>query len=159
MNFDMTYARAIEIAEHLIAIGDTEIYLRDDSDFPWDKAVSVKSGSSYRLNGPSSCYIIAEDAGLTFKLNVEFEGRDANGRGVSLFERDRLRDVMMRLPDAARFEFSDMLARSVLPPLEARTSELRDAMNNQIDSEDCVRGLIAFAARTALTTAMEGEKA
>jgi len=142
---DMTYARAIELAEHLIAIDQTTVYLRDDSFFPFDKVTGVESGSSYRLSGPSSCYLIAEDAGLIFKKSVEFEGRDANGRGVSLFERDRLRDVMMRLPDGARAKFARMLENEVLPGMQARTAEIREALNNQLDSEDCVRGLISFA--------------
>lgn len=145
MTFDMTYTKAIRLAEHLIAIGDTEVYLRDDEHFPWGKAVGVKSGSSYRLSGPSSCYIIAEDAGLTFKLSVEFEGRDANGRGVSLFDRDRLRTVMTRLPDLARAEFALMLENEVLPGMAKRSAEIREALNSQLDSEDCVRGLISFA--------------
>lgn len=148
MKFDMTYSEALRVADHLIALGDTTVYLRDGgADFPWDKATGCSAGSSYRLNGPSACYIIAEDAGLTFKLNIEFEGRDANGRGVSLFERDRLRDVMLRLPEKARAEFAEMLEDEVLPGLEKHSRELREAMNSQLDSEDCVRGLIAFAAQ------------
>jgi hypothetical protein len=144
---NMTYAKAIENAAHLIAIGQTEIYLwRDDADgFPWDKVTSVTSGSSYRLNGPSDMRVTAEDAGLSFSLSVDFEQRDANGRGVSLFDRERLRDVSMKLPPAARAQFATMLANEVLAPMAARTAEIRQALNSQLDSEDCVRGLIAFA--------------
>lgn len=142
---EMTYASAVKNADHLIALGMTTIYLRDDNGFPWDKATDVQSGASFRLNGPSSCYIIAEDSGITFKLGVEFEGRDANGRGVSLFERDRLRDVMRRLPPTARRHFAKMLSTEVLPAIAKRSSEIREALNANLDSEDCVRGLIAFA--------------
>jgi hypothetical protein len=146
MMFDMTYSDALDKAEHLIALGQTTVYLRDKGqDFPWDKAVKVESGNSHRLSGPSSMYVIAEDGGLQFKLNVEFEDRDANGRGVSLFERDRLREVAMRLPPAARTSFANMLEREVLSGMAKRTAEIREAMNAQVDSEDCVRGLIAFA--------------
>lgn len=144
--FDVTYADAIAKAEHLIALDQTTVYLRDGGkDFPYDKTIRVESGSSYRLNGPSSAYLIAEDHGLQFKLNVEFEGRDANGRGVSLFERGRLREVMMKLPAVARKSFADMLENEVLAQLASRTDELRAAMRAQADSEDCVRGLIAYA--------------
>lgn len=142
---DLTYKAAVENAAHLIALGDTTVYLYRDAEFPWEKATSVTSGNGYRLNGPSSAYVIAEDAGLTFKLNVEFEGRDANGRGVSLFDRDRLRTVAMKLPAPARKAFADMLEREVLGALTERSEELRASMNAQLDSEDCVRGLIQFA--------------
>lgn len=146
MMTDLTYAEAIEKADHLKALGQTKVYLyRDAEGFPYDKVSRVETGGSFRLSGPSSCYFIAEVAGLTFQLNVEFEGRDANGRGVSLFDRDRLRELMMRLPDAARSSFADMLRNKVLPPMVERTNEVRDALRNQSDSEDCVRGLIAFA--------------
>ena len=147
--FDMTYADAIEKAEHLIALDQTAVYLRGDADFPFDKAIDVVSGSSYRLSGPSSAYIIAQDGGLQFKLNVEFEGRDANGRGVSLFDRDRLRELMMKLPAPARKKFADMLAGEVLSGMMKRTQEIREALRAQADSEDCVRGLIAFAEQPA----------
>lgn len=143
---DYDYTTAIAKAPLLIELGETDIYLyREDPAFPYDKVEAVKAGSTYRLNGPTSVRLIAKDAGLTFSMSVDFEGYDANGRGVSLFDRDQLRDLMMRLPDKARQSFADMLETEVLPPLKLRTAELRDAMRSQADSEDCVRGLIAFA--------------
>jgi hypothetical protein len=144
---NLTYAEAIEKADHLIALGETTIYLyRDKAEgFPYDKVVSVETGSSYRLGGPSSCALIAADGGLTFRLNVDFEESDANGRGVSLFDRDRLRGVMLKLPPKARASFAAMLEGEVLKGLTERTNEIREALRAQADSEDCVRGLIAFA--------------
>jgi len=62
-----------------------------------------------------------------------------------MFDRDRLRDITLKLPPAARKLFADMLEREVLPPLAKRTGEIREALRSQADSEDCVRGLIAFA--------------
>ncbi len=141
---DMTYAEAIEKQEHLIALGQTTIYLRQDP-FPWEKATLVETSGLCRFDGPVGCYVIAEVGPLTFKWVVDFEGRDANGQGVSLFERDRLREVMRKLPKMARRSFADMLRTSVLPDLKKRTAELRDALNKQADSEDCVAGLIRFA--------------
>jgi hypothetical protein len=120
------------------------VHLRD-GDYPWTIASDVEGGSSYRFNGPAGVYIIAKANGLTFKWNVDFEKRDANGKGYSLFDRERLRDVAMKLPPPVRYKFAEFLRDSVMPDLEKRTAELRDAMNKQIDSEDCVRGLIAFA--------------
>lgn len=141
---DMTYKKALSNAKHLIALGHTEVYLRDD-DLPWAIASDIEVGGGYRLNGPTGMYVIAKVEGLTFKWNVEFEKREANGHGYSLFDRERLRDVAMRLPESARRKFAKLLCEKVLPELQKRTAEFRETMNKQIDSEDCVRGLIAFA--------------
>jgi hypothetical protein len=142
----MTYAEAIEKADAIKLIGDTTIYLnRSDDTLPWGKVIKVEDGSSWRLSGPSSAYMIAEDQGLTFKWSVEFEGLDANGRSVSQFDRPRLRDVMLKLPAPARISFADMLEKQVLSAIRTRSAEYRLALNTNVDSEDCVRGLIAFA--------------
>jgi len=140
---DFTYADAIHEAEHLIALGEDVVHLRGD-DVQWDKIESVEVGGGYRFSGPINAYLIAHEAGLTLKWGIDFEGRDANGRGVSLFDRPRLRDVMTRLPLGARQSFANLLADKVLPELAKRTAEIRDALNQQWDSEDCVRGLIAL---------------
>lgn len=146
MLYDLTYSRAIELAEHLKALDQTTVHLRGaDSGFPFDKAVRVEDGGVHRLSGPVSCYVVAEDEGLTFKLSVDFEGRDANGRGVTLFDRARLRELMIKLPKPAQESFAEMLANKVLPGLEKRTEEIRVALMEQADSEDCIRGLIAMA--------------
>lgn len=144
MHGDMTYEFALKNAHHLIALGQTTVYLRDDN-VPWVVASDVEVGGAYRFNGPIGMYVIAKVEGLTFKWNVDFERREANGLGYSLFDRDRLRDVAMRLPIETRRKFADLLRTKVMPDLERRTAELRESMNKQIDSEDCVRGLIAFA--------------
>jgi hypothetical protein len=157
MQFDMTYARALELAEHLIAVGDTVIYIRErDGEFPYDKVSRIEEGNSWRLNGPSSCYLIVEEVGLTFKLNVDFEQSDANGKGVSLFDRDRLRMLMQRLSPIGREQFAAMLEEKALPGLAARSRELREAMGAQLDSEECVKGLIAYA-REPLPTQSESK--
>lgn len=144
---NMTYEFALDNAKHLIALNQTTVYLHDDN-VPWVVASDVEVGGAYRFNGPTGIYVIAKVAGITFKWNVDFERREANGLGYSLFDRDRLRDVASRLPEPARRKFAQLLREQVMPDLEKRTAELRDAMNKQIDSEDCVRGLIAFAEGT-----------
>lgn len=52
---------------------------------------------------------------------------------------------MRRLPPPARRHFAKMLSTEVLPGIAKRSSEIREALNANLDSEDCVRGLIAFA--------------
>jgi hypothetical protein len=142
--WDLTYEQALDKSKHLIALGQTTVYLRDEN-VPWMVASDVEASGSYRFNGPTGCYIIANVQGLTFKWSVDFELRDANGRGVSLFDRDRLREVARKLPAPAREQFGKLLRDEVLPDMQKRTREIREGLNQQVDSEDCVRGLIAFA--------------
>lgn len=143
--YDLNYTDAIAKAKHLLALGQTTVYVRDQNGFPFDRVAQVESGSSYRLGGPSSCYLVVRQAGLEIKLNVDFERADANGRGVSLFDRARLRDLMLKLSPKARADFAKILETECLPGLAKRSAELREAMTAQADSEDCVRGLILVA--------------
>jgi hypothetical protein len=142
--YDATYQDALAKAEHLIALGETTVHIKAEG-APWDKAETVMAGGVWRLNGPTGCYIVARDAGLTFKWSVDFESRGANGQSVSLFDRKRLREVAAMLPPVAREAFAEFLAVSVLPELAKRTNEIREYLNKQAESEDCVRGLIAYA--------------
>lgn len=142
---DTSYVKAIENAEHYLALGQKTIYLEPD-DAPWSLAETIEKGGSYRFNGPTCCYVLAPHAcGLTFKWSIDFEPRTANGYGVSLFDREGMRDAAMKLPPKARAAFADFLAGEVFEELHKRTEEIRTNLNRQIDSEDCVRGLIAFA--------------
>lgn len=144
---DISFSQAIEKADHLKALGWTDVYLGyRQTEFPWGLVTDVQTGHSHRLSGPASVRMTARHpSGLTFSWEVDFEGRDANGRGVHLFDRDRLRDVMRKLPKPARIQFANILASEVFAGMQARTSELRKALSDQEDSEDLVRGLIAFA--------------
>lgn len=145
MPYDLTRAEALEKADALKALNQTDVYLRDASDFPWNRVTDIADGAAYRFSGPCGLYLVAEEKGLRFKLSFDFEGRDANGRGVSLFDRGRLRELVLKLPAAVRPKLAKFMRDKVLPDLEKRTAELRDAMNKQWDSEDCVRGIIALA--------------
>lgn len=145
----MTFKRALELAEPLKQVGSADVYLDDDDpDLPWDLVSGVEAGCAYRLGAPAGVkFTVEHPTGLTFRWEVRFENRDANGHGISLFDRSRLREVMMKLPAAARKRFVAFLDAEVLPALRKSSDELRNAMNAQIDSEECVRGLIEFGSR------------
>lgn len=146
MSFHKPLKEVLKNAEHYIALGQTDIYLdSDDPDLPWSEVTKVEAGAAYRLNGPISFYCIAQKHGLTLKWSVDFESRDANGKGYSLFDRDRLRMTMQKMPAEARKSLARFLEKEVLPGVEKVTREYREYLNKQMDSEDCVRGLIAFA--------------
>ena len=147
MIHDLTYAAALEKADALKALGQTDVYLHDRNadGFPFDKVTRVEAGGTWRLSGPAGCYMMFDENGLTFRLSVDFEDRDANGKSVSMFDRDRLRDVADKLSPLGRAAFAKMLEAEVLPPMVERTEEWRKMIRQQTDSEDCVRGIIAFA--------------
>ena len=95
---NLTYARAIATAEHRIALGQTDVYIDSEWDFPFDKVTSVSSGGTYRLNIPSNIYLHFTEAGLSFRLSYELEERDANGA-----EQHRFGDARRAVPaDGAR---------------------------------------------------------
>lgn len=144
MSRDFSYAEALEHAEHLKALGETTVYLRRDTEFPWDIAEGVQEGSHYRLNGPVSVWVIGRKNGLTFKWSLDFETRSADGSWGADFDRERLREAIMKMPKRARMAFADLLRTKVIPGLEKHTSEIREALRRQWDSEDAARGLAAF---------------
>lgn len=144
---ELTYAEALAKRDHLIALGERRVSLKNDAaDLPWQNISKVEASGSFRFSGPCGARFIVEDRGLTFNWSVDFEHRNANGKGVSLFDRDRLRETMRRMSSGGRYLFGAFLEDAVLPELAKRTAEIRIALNQQADSEDCVRGLIAFAA-------------
>ncbi len=146
MSYHKSVKDVLKNSSAYLAIGQSEIYLDDeDPDLPWSDVSHVEASCGYRLNGPTGFYAVARKDGLTLKWSVDFEKREANGKGYSLFDRDRLRSVMQKLPAGARRRLADLLEQKVLPGVEKVTAEWRDALNNQLDSEDCVRGLISFA--------------
>jgi hypothetical protein len=141
----MTFDEAVAKADHLIALGDTDIYLYE-GEMPWSLAQTCEAGSSYRLSGPSSVsFKAAHPSGLSFRWSVDFEGMDANGTGRHQFDRDRLREVMRKLPAPTRVKFGQFLETEVLPGVKKLAADIRASLNQQQDSEDCVVGLIQFA--------------
>lgn len=153
---DATYAFAVENADHYIAVGQNDIYLYHDAQIPaelWALVTTSEAGSSYRLNGPSSVQFRAEHpSGLSFRWSVDFEDRDANGSGVHQFDREKIRDLILKLKPAAAKSFASFFEAQVLPPLRERTDELRKAMNKQMDSLDCALGIVEYARQLAEPT-------
>ena len=140
----MNYQDAIAKAEHLIALGEQEVWISDEG-APWAKACAVAAGGLYRFDGPIGARIKAEEAGLTLQWDVDFENREANGSGVSMFDAPRLREVMMKLSPQARVQFAALLENEVLPGLRKRAKEQLNYYSRALDSEQCVSALIDFA--------------
>ena len=142
---DISFDQAVANAEHYLALGRDKVWI-NESTAPWAKADDVESGCDYRFSGPTSArFSFTHESGLKLTWTVDYEKREANGKGYSLFDRDRLREMMLKLPRATRRKFGLILKNEVLAGLAQRTEEYRTAMRQQADSEDCVHGLIAYA--------------
>lgn len=102
------YAR---LAKHYKAIGNTEIYLNDGTEFPWGMANSVESGGMHRLSIPVSFTFRADDpqSGLSFRWFFDLEAKGANGSGKFHIDIERIRQVREMLPDGTRKSFSRIL--------------------------------------------------
>ena len=145
---DPTFQRALKLKEHYIAIGQTEIWLRDDS-LPLDAITAIEPGGQWRLSGPTGVYLIAKIAGLTFRSSFEFESRDASGTETHLFDREKIRDLMWRLKPEMRKRFAVVLRDEVFPAVAKRAKEYREMLNKQNEASDFIRGVILGAGLTA----------
>ncbi|QWY83269.1 hypothetical protein [Rhizobium phage RHph_X2_25] len=130
------FSEIIPLAEHYLAIGETEIYLDGkDDDLPWGDVNSVKVGGSYRLNGPSSARVTAaHESGLSFSWFIDFEGREANGTGVNQFSAENMLGAASKMPASACRQFADLLNKEVWPAVKKNTDDVRDALRKQEDS-------------------------
>jgi hypothetical protein len=140
----MSYKDAIDKAEHLIALGQQEVWISADG-APWDRASTVVASGCYRLDGPMGARIQAKESGLTLQWDVDFEGKDASGEPVAMFDAPRLREVMIKLPPPAREQFAALLEKEVMPGLQKRAKEWLGYYSKALDSEQCVSALINFA--------------
>lgn len=138
------FSDIIPLAEHYLAIGETEIYLDGkDDDLPWGDVNRVTVGGSYRLNGPSSARVTAaHESGLTFSWIIDFEGNDANGTGVNQFSAENMLGAASKMPAAAAAKFSDLLVREVWPEVRKRTDEIRYALRKQEDSLSILQSIM-----------------
>jgi len=139
-----TFTQCVKLAEHYLAIGQTNIYLDEcAADTPWHLATKVEAGGSYRLNGPASARVTAShESGLTFSWSFDFEGRDANGTGVNQFDAQKLLAIAARMPATVRDQFADFLNAEVWPAVKKNTEEVRGALRKQEDSLSVLQSII-----------------
>lgn len=139
-----SYAECIALAEHYKAVGQNEIYLDRDGEFPWHLATEVTAGGSYRLNGLSSARVLAVDpkTDLKFSWHFDFEGQEANGTGVNQFDAKSMIEAARNLPVSAREQFARLLHDEVLTGVRKRTEEVRDALRKQEDSLQVLQSII-----------------
>jgi len=106
------WARAIKLAKHYKAIGQTDIYLeRDDEEKPWSFVTTSNPGGSIRMGSQISCEFRAqhEPSGLTFRWYVDLEPRAADGSGELQIDVDALRGILRKLPEKPARQFRKQL--------------------------------------------------
>jgi len=143
---DLTFKDAVGVAEHLKAIGETRISLREDADdLPWSLVIDVEAGSLHRLSGPVSLRFIAshKDSGLTFTWGFDLEPREANGAGVHKFDTARIRNVMRKLPPKSQDKMRLVIRNEILPGVTKLVDEIQSSLNKQQDIEASLRSLTA----------------
>jgi hypothetical protein len=104
----------VKLAEHYVAIGQTDIYLYGEDlkagARPWHLVASVTPGGTVRLGIPVSCSFHApHECGLTFSWGMDIEDRGANGEEMFKVNSAALRVVMNFLPTEAKASFSKFL--------------------------------------------------
>lgn len=145
---ETTYESASALADHYIALGIRDIWLRGElSTMPWHLAHNVVAGGSFRLNGPCGCRVEAfdPDTGLTFKWSFDFESPSANGSGTNQFDEETMLGAARHMSPDLRAKYAHLLASEVLQAVKTRTDEIRDALAKQERSEAILRTIIASA--------------
>ena len=115
MNRDINWREAVKIAEHYLAIGQSEVYLGGDNttDYPWDFCISVEPGGSHRLDIDTSVWFRgSHPSGLEFRWSFHIEPHSANGTGSYQIDTVGCERVIGLLPDRrVRLDFREYLAR------------------------------------------------
>lgn len=145
---ETTYESASALADHYIALGISDIWLRGElSTMPWHLASNIKASGGYRLNGPCGCRVEAfdPDTGLTFKWSFDFESPSANGSGTNLFDEETMLGASRHMSPELREKYANFIASDVLGAVKARTDEIREALAKQERSESILRTIIASA--------------
>jgi hypothetical protein len=110
----MNYKQAIENAEHLKALGQTEVSImsNDDGEPPWHLATECEPGGSHRFDMATSVWFRGKDpeTGLRFRWTFDLEPWSANGKGTYEIDTSGAREVLSALPAAAATKFRAYLA-------------------------------------------------
>lgn len=135
-----TWQECVPLAEHYIALDETEVYLhREPSAELWQMVTRVEAGSTYRLGMPTGVWFTAEHpSGLSFKWSYELESASANGKGYYEIDVPRVQRAMSLLPDAQRVALCDHLAESA-DKVEAQGEEYRRLAETQFASARALR--------------------
>jgi hypothetical protein len=147
MMLDWTYERAVEKAASLIDTHQNEVHLYGDAEPPWHIAETVEAGCGRRMDIATGVRVKGKDAsGLTFVWSFDIEPRSANGSGHYQIETDRIVEVMAKMPQGAREQFSRYL-KDCAATVEARGKEYQEIAARQMRDAFALRSAAELANR------------
>ncbi len=138
-----TYRKAIKLAEHYKAIGETRICLSgDDENKPWHLVTKCEPGGSHRLDISTSVrfYAFHPESGLNFDWSFDIEPYDANGKSHYEIDARGCSDVLAKLPSGAAQAFRKYLAECA-EKVAARGDEYFKLYQRQHVDADTLRKL------------------
>ena len=142
---NMHYADVVKNAKHFLAIGQTEVWLRDKSDFPWGEATSLNDGGAWRSDLQVTYNIAAKlKCGVTVMWSLDLEDRDANGSHEFRIDTDAIDEAMRRLPQAVATQLANKL-KLAIEATEKRGAEYREAATRQFAMAGMIRNSISKA--------------
>lgn len=122
------FSQVIALAEHYLAIGETEVWLDDeDPDLPWEFVSSVQTGGVHSFLGPRDVRFTAvHPSGLAFKWHA---GLSPDRHGMveekPFFDVEAIAEMFERLPEDKRPGLAELIEKEVLPPLVKEIDKAR----------------------------------
>lgn len=143
MMMDLTYNQAKSKAAALRELGQSEVYVRDDSP-PWHIADTCEPGGTHRLDMAVSARFAGTcpDTGLRIRWTFDLEPRTANGASEFVIDVEACRRVTRGLRGEALTAWRSYLSDSS-KKVRARGTEYQNAANRQMTTAAILLDLAA----------------
>lgn len=136
---EWTYDEVKAKADHLKAIGTTEVYL-DKEPYPWHLVDKMETGGSHRLDITTSVWFYATepDSGLALRWSFDIENREANGKGYYEVNQKDCCRIIKLLPAKPREQFRQYLLNCA-KSIEKNAKEYLDIANRELETVKILR--------------------
>lgn len=136
---DVSYEKAVKLADHYKAIGQAEIYLFENGKRPWEHVISCEAGGSHRLEIATDVNFRAKDpSGLVFRWSFDIEERSANGSGSYKVRTAEIQRICKLLPARVKKYFNEYLLLCA-EAIEKKGNEYHSVAKNQWDTASALR--------------------
>lgn len=136
---------AVKNAEHYLAIGEKDIHLFGETDFPWEFATEVEPGCGYRYNIPTGLsFTGVHPCGLKFRWSLELEKKGSNGASGFQIDIERLRGVAVKVSDKVRSQMETHF-RETAKAVRAQADEYQAAADKQYSTANQLERIMALA--------------
>lgn len=139
----MTWQEAVQKAEHLKALGRTEVYLDREDDAPWFLAESVEEGGGHRLEICTSVVFRGRhlSSGISFRWFFDIEKREANGQGYYQIATEDCQAVIQKLPHQCKKLFKAILLDNA-KKVETKAKEWAAITKQQFADAETLRRIV-----------------